>query len=240
MKYKPQQPDCRGEIEAIFNRMMAKFERIEREQSRQPAEAPEPAPKPPPLPPFPGAFCLHGVADCVRQAHSKVEVWVRDAIADTAEPRWLTLFGKSGSGKSHLACLAHYLLRKVGVRTVLRSWPTVQDALLKGDTDVIKQLGRAPVLLLDDFGTGYPTGDRRARFLVAKLFELFELRRGKWTLFTGMLTPQDISEQIDQRIASRLFRDLNELVDMRDADDWGYCNFRHRTNHTDAENSGRG
>ena len=36
MKYKPQQPDCRGEIEAIFNRMMAKFERIEREQSRQP------------------------------------------------------------------------------------------------------------------------------------------------------------------------------------------------------------
>ena len=225
MKCNPQQLSCKEEIEAIFNRMMAKLDLIERDRE-QTAEAPEP---PPSLPPFPGAFCLHDVADCVRQAHGRVELWVRDAIADAGSPRWLTLFGKSGSGKSHLARLAHYLLRKVGVRAVLRSWPNLQDAILTGDGDVIARLGRAPVLLLDDFGAGYPTGDKRARLLVAKLFELFEHRRSKWTLFAGMLTPQDINEQIDQRIASRLFRDRNELVDMRNADDWGYRNFRRRT-----------
>lgn len=213
------------EIDKILERMLATAAQREQQFAAEPPP-PQPSPR---LPTNPGVFRLHGVADCVRQAYNCVEACVRDIIAGRKNHRWVTLFGRSGSGKTHLLQLAHYTLRKSGVHSILRNWSLISDELFEFGNDQFDRLCRAPVLLLDDIGCDEFSSDKRARVIGSKLCRLFEARLGKWTLMSAGLSPHELGDQVSHRAASRLFRGSNELVDMRNAEDHGFLDYKQRT-----------
>ncbi len=141
--------------------------------------------------------------------------------------RWLSLLGASGCGKTHLARKVVEVLKAEGrgERFVqFWSWRGAMQHVL-ADGAVMRWLIDRPVLVLDDIGTGF-TESTKARALNASLlYELLEGRLGKWTFLTSNLAPAHIEEQLDARIASRLYRGFNEIVNMSEAGD--YCYDRH-------------
>lgn len=182
----------------------------------------------PSLPP-PPVFHTRGLAPCVREALDAADAWVRD-ITTFGNPHWLTLFGRSGCGKTHLLRTAQYVLRQAGRQVIYRNWPAVMDEIIDGEWGHIAVMCRAHVLILDDIGAGYMAAGRRALIAAAKLYEIMEARLGRWTLLASNLAPQDISDRVDPRIASRLYRGDNQLVDMRAAGDYAYSQYMQRRN----------
>ena len=204
-------------IEKI-NDMKAELE--EQEETREQAK--------PSLPP-PAVFHTRGLAPCVKEALDAADAWVRD-ITTFGNPHWLTLFGRSGCGKTHLLKTAQYVLRQAGRQVIYRNWPAVMDEIIDGEWGHIAVMCRAHVLILDDIGAGYMASGRRALIAAAKLYEIMEARLGRWTLLASNLAPQDISDRVDPRIASRLYRGENQLVDMRAAGDYAYSQYMQRRN----------
>lgn len=143
-------------------------------------------------------------------------------VAAGAPPRWLTFSGPCGSGKtflSHqifaeaakhnpgnaslwLAGTNEYRERSRRPRCV---WMTEADfaaRLRGGEYDLPDYLARDFLVAIDDLGA---TRDPSA-FVADALGKLANLRLGKWTLFTTNLSLPEISERMDERIASRLVR----------------------------------
>ncbi len=61
---------------------------------------------------------------------------------------------------------------------------------------------------LDDIGA-----EKASDFSVSKLDQIVDARLGKWTVITCNFTRQQIADQMDVRIASRLGRGNNVIVD---------------------------
>ena len=61
---------------------------------------------------------------------------------------------------------------------------------------------------LDDIGA-----ERTSDFSVSKLDQIIDARLGKWTVITCNFTREQIAEHMDVRIASRLGRGKNVIVD---------------------------
>ena len=61
---------------------------------------------------------------------------------------------------------------------------------------------------LDDIGA-----ERASDFSVSKLDQIIDARLGKWTVITCNFTREQIAEHMDVRIASRLGRGNNVIVD---------------------------
>lgn len=132
---------------------------------------------------------------------------------EESAPRWLTLAGKSGAGKSHVA-------RRVIDRTKRRRrwvsrfvpWAPAINRIRSGDYAFRSALEGCDVLALDDIGAEYPT-----EFGTRTLGEILDARLGKWTVVTTNLLPREIAERLDGRIASRIFRGGSEVVTVPDA-----------------------
>lgn len=169
------------------------------------------------LPPF----CTEGVHPSVKQAHVFTRLWAR-AIRKNSSPYWLTLFGSSGCGKTFLARHARSYLRKIGIDCQLWNWAKAFPTLVSPGENLTPHLCNLPVLILDDIGTGYTLSDKAAELHSAKLYEILEARINMWTFLTSNLNPQQLREKLDARIASRLFRGENEMVDLTQADDYCY------------------
>lgn len=134
-------------------------------------------------------------------------------------PRWLSIVGRSGTGKTHLAKeIFRYVCRNLAGTTSL-------ERLFIGDlrfetADALAQqwrerksaylpdCERAPLLVVDDMGT---VSDKSG-FVTDAMYSLLSRRMGKWTVITSNLTYAAISQQFDERLADRMIRDGNKVA----------------------------
>jgi DNA replication protein DnaC len=146
--------------------------------------------------------------------------FVRD-MATGAAPRWLSLLGLSGTGKTHLARsitrfykanASAYIDPQTGAHLSRRGgfigWRKIVDHLRDGDYGIIDALCNDWFVALDDIGA-----ERASDFSVSKLDQIIDARLGKWTVITCNFTREQIAEHMDVRIASRLGRGENVIVD---------------------------
>jgi DNA replication protein DnaC len=119
------------------------------------------------------------------------------------EPRWLSLLGSSGAGKT---MLAQEIKQVCGGRFV--PWIKVCKMLREGEYRWFDDLCDELLLYLDDIGSEHHTD-----FIAAKLYELLSIRVPKWTVITANLSLQQLSD-VDGRIASRMIRGESVVVDV--------------------------
>ncbi len=154
-----------------------------------------------------------------------IALFMAELIANKS-PRWISLLGSSGTGKTHLAVKVYDYFRKNHKVYQGRADPAydiivskchdigfyksshIACSLRNGDYSVMTELKNAHFVVIDDFA-----GEMDSQFMSSKWFEIFDLRMGKWTVITANHVLQNISEQMDSRIASRLIRDNNQVID---------------------------
>ena len=119
-------------------------------------------------------------------------------------PRWLSLLGTSGAGKT---MLAREVRRVCGGKFV--TWTRVTNMLREGEYRWFSDLMREHIVILDDIGSEHATP-----FVAAKLYEFLSERVGRWTVVTANLSLEQIGQRIDVRIASRMRRDDSQVVDV--------------------------
>jgi hypothetical protein len=131
-----------------------------------------------------------------------------------SNPRWLTILGTSGAGKTHLCwrLMEFYLdtARRAGDRgrSGLKPWPEMESDLRGGKHWLLNAISKDFLVILDDVGAGYDTA-----FSVSKLYELLNNRLGKWTVITSNLSLSALAE-MDRRIASRIAGPENRVVEL--------------------------
>jgi DNA replication protein DnaC len=87
-------------------------------------------------------------------------------------------------------------------------WRKVVDHLRDGDYGIIDAVCNDWFVVLDDIGA-----ERASDFSVSKLDQVVDARLGKWTVVTCNFSREEIAEHMDVRIASRLGRGKNVIVD---------------------------
>ena len=145
-----------------------------------------------------------------------------------ATPRWLSFLGWSGTGKTHLArgisrffkaSASVYIDRETGAHLSRRGgfigWRKIVDHLRDGDYEIFHAACDDWFVTLDDIGA-----ERTSDFSVSKLDQIIDARLGKWTVITCNFTREQIAEHMDVRIASRLGRGKNVIVDNINACDY--------------------
>ena len=148
------------------------------------------------------------------------EAWIT-AIDNMDDPYWCSLLGAAGTGKTHLAkaCrqkITDYTLdlykdkkgRNKRHTVGFIYWPEVVRRIRAGDYYLIESYAKMDILFIDDFGAEHKT-----EFSIGGANELFNKRCRKWTFITSNFSLEDISEQIDNRISSRLIRDGNVVTE---------------------------
>lgn len=145
-------------------------------------------------------------------------------LLDGGEPRWLTMAGESGCGKTHLARKIHrafYLmtrLQKQGdvylgpgkdlYRASFYSWPQIAANFMEGAYGVMNDIAEDWMVVIDDIGATRTQSDRIESLVWDKLFTALARREGKWTVLTTNLTFMEIASR-ESRLASRLRRAPN-------------------------------
>lgn len=141
----------------------------------------------------------------------------KSAMDEMRSPRWITLLGTSGSGKTHCARALWYYAKNLFDWMECRYvhmpiyWPKFIQELRAGDSyERRTDMHQWPVLFLDDIGAERDT----TGFATEELNTLIGSRVGKWTILTANLTINQFSA-IDDRIASRLIRDNNIVAQVK-------------------------
>jgi DNA replication protein DnaC len=148
------------------------------------------------------------------------EEWLY-SISLGRKPYWCTLLGTVGTGKTYLATQCIDKIKKMGLdwyvhktlgitqfKTVsLKYWPSLIMNIRQEGYGYVNQASDIDILFLDDFGAEYKTD-----FGVSALNEIFNRRLDKWTFITSNLGMQDIYNEFDARIASRLKRGENTII----------------------------
>ncbi len=174
-------------------------------------------------------FETDGLPACIAEAHRETQWFINDIInRQHSRARWLTLYGCSGAGKTHLAKAAARVLREHGHRAQCWRWARALGMMLDGEWALMRQLCRLPVLVLDDVGAEYSAGGNIRALNAAKLLELLEERLERWTIITTNLRPRQLGEALDPRISSRLYRGQSVLVDMGERNDYAFNAYRAR------------
>lgn len=143
-------------------------------------------------------------------------------IASGAPPRWLTLSGVAGCGKTMLAeqigrAAMPHNPGNVNLWQSPRRRPKVvwMDAtkfasrIKSGEEyDLPEYLGDDFLVVFDDLGTARDKTD----YVADATYRFCNARREGWTVFTTNLTLGEISAKVDERVASRLIRDRNQML----------------------------
>jgi DNA replication protein DnaC len=142
------------------------------------------------------------------------------AFKGKQQPRWLSLIGSSGTGKTHCAKkLWQYAKEKCDwskfeyfPKTIF--WPDFIQELRSGNAfEMRNEIKRWPVLMLDDVGAERdPSG-----FAAEELNTLLGIRMDRWTLITSNKDLEGL-KSVDARIASRMVREKNICVSVNTKD----------------------
>ncbi len=147
-------------------------------------------------------------------------------MAAKKEPRWLSLLGGCGIGKTRLArAIWKWYSNSWGLSHPLNAtedtgsfedWRKVAAMLRAQEANkYIQDMAEGRMLVLDDIGcVADSTG-----FITSELSNLLGRRVGKWTVITCNMGLQGIAEKLDMRIASRMMRNESDLVEA-DTIDW--------------------
>jgi DNA replication protein DnaC len=142
-------------------------------------------------------------------------------------PRWLSLLGDSGTGKTHLAkriwdwLCEYHRAGDFDLGTVVLDyspriihWPSfVLDLRAGTEYERIRDMRRWPFLVLDEIG-----GERdNSGFAAEQLTTLVCCRTGRWTVLTSNLTLLEL-EKIDVRLASRMLRNGGAVIEVKAQD----------------------
>jgi DNA replication protein DnaC len=151
---------------------------------------------------------------------------------NATRPYWLSLLGNSGVGKTRLARAVWRTYESVtkfdiwldAPRQVIRGsrgqfvpWRNLCSVVREGAWGWVEDLCHDDFVILDDVGAEY---DREGSgFTVSILDRILNARREKWTMLTCNLSLEAIGDKLDVRIASRLLRDGNQVIEC-DANDY--------------------
>ena len=150
----------------------------------------------------------------LKLALTGTERLVGSALAGDS-PRWLSLLGVQGTGKTHLAKAATDAMRDQGRRAQMWRWSSIMDRLRSGQWGLKDQLFSLPFLAIDDLGAGHDTA-----FSQAFADELADKRLGKWTMWTSNLTYQQIGDGLSWRVHSRMMRGGSAVVEILETPDY--------------------
>lgn len=168
----------------------------------------------------------------------------RQFVADMVEgasPRWLTLIGRSGAGKTHLAKrIAQFVgargreiydlyerpRKDAGLENYLSGfsyaqegglmvkWPRLMDEMRSGDFHRYGLTGTDWFKVVDDLGLDSFDATAEATMLArGKMASLCDRRLGRWTVITTNYTRRQLGDLFDRRIPSRMMREGNVIVD---------------------------
>lgn len=146
------------------------------------------------------------------------------AIVRKESPRWLSLLGPSGVGKTHILKQAMSSLRRAhsrgawSIRTPT-GWRGPQMAHIipaedLNDYRAPRDYAKYDVIYIEDIGSGGDMGKGSGNVLRSRISELLQLRSGKWTMLCANLYRGEIEAQLDGRIASRLKRDGSTCIEI--------------------------
>jgi DNA replication protein DnaC len=151
--------------------------------------------------------------------------------------RWLSLVGRSGTGKTMLARLIHQFVREqaclfrfgMGAGTVVMkhdcyfaSWPKMVQEMKDGDFERVRMLCEEEVKcngrtgptywfeVIDDIGQ---VEDTAKGYLLGALSRIADARLNHWTIWTANISLRQIAERLDERISSRMIRGGNVVVE---------------------------
>jgi DNA replication protein DnaC len=138
------------------------------------------------------------------------------AVKEGGEPRWLTILGPSGTGKTHCARRLWQSLHgrfswdRMDFIAALIYWPAFMSELRSGGAyNREREMQRWPMLCLDDIGAERDTSGFASEHLNA----LMGCRVGRWTIITSNLSLEQIGS-IDPRIADRMIREPNMMIEL--------------------------
>lgn len=154
------------------------------------------------------------------------------------EPRMLTFVGPSGCGKTYMAeriCAwmrqhgrgvferERFLSGREDVKSLwvyrqegafLVRWQRLINVMRNGEYGAMDRAAGDWFKAIDDIGTDMMGSDNRAtNFAVQKLGDLIDRRVRSWTIVTSNFSRKQIADEFDVRIASRLMRGSNQIVD---------------------------
>lgn len=156
-------------------------------------------------------------------------------IHSQAEPRWLSFLGRSGTGKTMLAKAIMQFIHDVSLQFMhpgtgatmthliySAKWPRMVGEMKQGDFDTVDLLCEKEIkwdgskgntyafALIDDIGQPEDSGKS---YLLASLGRIADERMGSWTIWTSNLKLSQIADTIDPRVASRMIRGDNVVIE---------------------------
>jgi DNA replication protein DnaC len=166
----------------------------------------------------------------------KAAVEFADDLFHDRTPRWLSFLGSPGIGKTMLAVIIWHLFRDNRHDRI--NWPAsertkseknprgrvirrrggflnwgrcINNRMLKGDYDFLDDVCSWDFFVIDDIGTEY---EKHRALSIAKLYQIFDARLGKWTVITANFGLQEIGDRLDPRLASRMVRNDGRVLDL--------------------------
>lgn len=144
----------------------------------------------------------------------------------------MSLLGNCGAGKTQIATALYKRFRcrtvgkpdphsSTGKREQLQrkqkfTWVYITKTLREGDFGIIDYIcDDLDLLVIDDLGAAYDSDLTRA-----KVSEIAERRIHKPTIWTSNLFLDQIADQIDMRVSSRMMRHGSVVVAFEDTIDW--------------------